>query len=193
MKTEDIKMNETLKNIRNRRSTRAFLPEQVNGAHLTEIIDAGLYAPSANNKQPWHFTVIQRKDIIDRLSDAFKEIARKSDNEYIRRFSDNEKFHVFYNAPTVVLVSGDENNDNASVDCAIAVENMLIAAESLEIGCCWVGLISYLLNSEEGKELVKELEIPEGFKQIHSFCLGYKKIEITNAPVRKENNVNYIK
>ncbi|MCB2293844.1 nitroreductase [Clostridium algoriphilum] len=186
-------MNETLKNIRNRRSTRAFLPEQVNGADLTEIIDAGLYAPSATNKQPWHFTIIQRKDIIDRLSEAFKEIAMKSDNEYIRRFSDNEKFHVFYNAPTVVLVSGDESNDNASVDCGVAVENMLIAAESLEIGGCWVGLISYLLNSEEGKKFVKELEIPEGFKQIHSFCLGYKKIEITNAPARKENNVNYIK
>ena len=186
-------MNETLKNIRNRRSTRAFLPEQLNDTDVQDIIDAGIYAPSATNKQPWHFTVIQRKDIIDRLSDAFKEIARKSDNEYIRRFADNEKFHVFYNAPTVVLVSGDKNNEYASVDCAAAVENMLIAAESLEIGSCWIGLIAYLLNSEEGAELVKELEIPEGFKQIHAFCLGYKKIEITNAPARKENTVNYIK
>ncbi|HEY8891129.1 MAG TPA: nitroreductase family protein [Clostridium sp.] len=186
-------MNETLKNIRNRRSIRAFLPDQINGAHLTEIIDAGIYAPSATNKQPWHFTVVQRKDIIDRLSDAFKEIAAKSDNEYIRRFADNEKFHVFYNAPTVVLVSGDKSNQSAPVDCATAVENMLIAAESLEIGSCWVGLIAYLLNSEEGAEFVKELEIPEGYRQIHAFCLGYKKIEITNAPARKENTVNYIK
>jgi len=186
-------MNETLKNIRNRRSTRAFLPEQINGAHLTEIIDAGIYAPSANNQQPWHFTVIQRKDIIDRLSIAFKEIARKSDNEYVRRFADNEKFHVFYNAPTVVLVSGDINSQSAAVDCAVALENIILAAESLEIGSCWVGLISILLNSEEGIEFVKELEIPEGFKQIHSVCLGYKKIEVTNAPKRKQNNVNYIK
>ena len=186
-------MNETLKNIRNRRSTRAFLPEQINASHVTDIIDAGIYAPSANNKQPWHFTIIQRKDIIDRLSDAFKEIARKSDNEYIRRLADNEKFHVFYNAPTVVLVSGDVTNKSASVDCAVAVENMLVAAESLEIGSCWVGFIAYLLNSEEGAKFLKELEIPEGYKQIHSFCLGYKKIEITTAPARKENTVNYIK
>jgi len=186
-------MNETLKNIGNRRSTRAFLPEQINASHLTDIIDAGIYAPSANNKQPWHFTIVQRKDIIDRLSDAFKELARKSDNEYIRRLADNEKFHVFYNAPTVVLVSGDVTNNSAPVDCAAAVENMLIAAESLEIGSCWVGFIAYLLNSEEGAEFLKELEIPAGFKQIHSFCLGYKKIEITNAPTRKENTVNYIK
>jgi len=186
-------MNETLKNIRNRRSTRAFLPEQLNAAHVKDIIDAGIYAPSANNQQPWHFTVIQRKDIIDRLSEAFKEIAKKSDNEYIRRFADNEKFHVFYNAPTVVLVSGDKSNKSSPVDCAVAVENMLIAAESLQIGACWVGLIAYLLNSEEGIEFVKELEIPERYKQLHAFCLGYKKIEVTNAPARKENNVNYIK
>ena len=186
-------MNETLKNIRNRRSTRAFLPEQLNGAHVTDIIDAGIYAPSANNQQSWHFTILQRKDLIDRLSDAFKIIAAKSDNEYIRRFADNEKFHVFYNAPTVVLVSGDKSNQSASVDCAVAVENMLIAAESLEIGSCWVGLIAYLLNSVEGAEFLKELEIPEGFRQIHAFCLGYKKIDVTNAPARKENTVNYIK
>jgi len=186
-------MNETLKNIRNRRSTRAFLPEQLNAAHVKDIIDAGIYAPSANNMQPWHFTIIQRKDIIDRLSKAFKEIAKKSDNEYIRRFADNEKFHVFYNAPTVVLVSGEKSNKAAPVDCAVAVENMLIAAQSLEIGACWVGLITYLLNSEEGIEFIKELEIPEGYKQMHAFCLGYKKIEVTNAPARRENNVNYIK
>jgi len=190
---EDFSMNETLKNIRNRRSTRAFLPEQLKDVDMQAILDAGIYAPSASNQQPWHFTVVQNKDLIDRLSVAFKAVAGKSNNEYIRRFAENEKFHVFYNAPTVVLVSGDEKNNYASVDCAAAVENMLIAAESLEIGSCWIGLIAILLNSEEGLEFVKELGIPEGFKQIHAVCLGHKKINITNAPARKENTVNYIK
>ena len=186
-------MNETLKSIRNRRSTRAFLPEQLKDVDVQAIMDAAIYAPSATNKQPWHFTVVQNKDMLDRLNASFKEIAKKSDNEYIRRFADNEKFHVFYNAPTVVLVSGDANNNYASVDCAAAVENMLIAAESLEIGSCWIGLIAYLLNSEEGKDFVQQLGIPEGYKQIHAVSLGYKKIKVTNAPARKENTVNYVK
>jgi len=190
---EGFNMNETLKSIRNRRSTRAFLPEQLKDTETQAIMDAAIYAPSATNKQPWHFTVVQNKDMIDRLNVSFKEIAKKSDNEYIRRFADNEKFHVFYNAPTVVLVSGDANNNYASVDCAAAVENMLIAAESLEIGSCWIGLIAYLLNSEEGKEFVQQLGIPVGYKQIHAVCLGYKKIKVTNAPARKENTVNYVK
>lgn len=186
-------MNETLKNIRNRRSTRIFQPEQIKDEELDVIMDAGIYAPSATNKQPWHFTVVQNKDIIDRLNLAFKEMARKSDNEYIRKVGENEKFHVFYSSPTVIFVSGDENNNYAAVDCAAAVENMLIAAESLEIGSCWIGFIAYLLNSEEGKEFLKELKIPQGFKQIHAVSLGYKKISLTNAPARKENTVTYIK
>jgi nitroreductase len=190
---EGFDMNETLKSIRNRRSTRGFLPEQLKDIDTEAIIEAGIYAPSANNQQPWHFTVIQNKDMLDRLSVAFKEVAGKSDNEYVRRFADNEKFHVFYNAPTVVLVSGDKNNQYAAVDCAAAVENILVAAESLEIGSCWIGLIAILLNSEDGAGFVKELGIPEGFKQIHAVCLGHKKINITNAPARKENTVNYIK
>jgi nitroreductase len=186
-------MNETINVIRNRRSTRRFLEDQIKEEELMSILEAGIYAPSASNGQPWHFTVLQNKDIIDRLSDSFKEIAKRSDNEYVKEYGNNEKFHVFYNSPTVIFVSGEANNMSASVDCAAAVENMLIAAEALNIGSCWVGFIAYLLNSEEGKPFLKELGIPEGFKQIHSVALGYKRINITNAPRRKEDTVNFVR
>lgn len=186
-------MNETLSNIRNRRSTRVFLPTQIKDEELKAILDAGIYAPSAVNQQPWHFTVVQNKELLDELHAKFMEVAKKSENDYVRKVGYNENFHVFYNAPTVVLVSGLEANNNSPVDCAAAVENMLIASESLDIGACWVGFIAYLLNSEEGKELFEKLEIPKGFKQIHSVCIGYKKNKSNNGPLRKENTVNYIK
>jgi nitroreductase len=186
-------MIETLKVIRNRRSTRAFMPEQIKDEELKEIIDAGIYAPSATNKQPWHFTVIQNKELIDRLSSDFKELAKKSGNSYLESVGNNEKFHVFYNAPTVVLVSGDENNHSSAVDCAAAAQNMLIAAEAQEVGSCWVGFIAYLLNGEKSSDYKKELGIPEDYKQYHSVALGYKKVTVTNAPARKENTVNFIK
>lgn len=186
-------MNETLKNIRNRRSTRIFLHDQIKEESLQAILEAGIYAPSASNQQPWHFTVIQNKDLLDELNIKFKEFAKRSESDYVRKVGENEKFHVFYNAPTVILVSGDENNNYASIDCAAAVENMLIASESLEIGSCWVGFIAYLLNSDEGKELAQKLDIPKGYKQIHSVCLGYKRLNLSNGPKRKENTVNYIR
>lgn len=186
-------MNEILKVIRNRRSTRNFLPDQIKESDLKNILDAGIYAPSATNKQPWHFTVVQNKDLIDRLNYSFKEFAKKSDNDYLRKFGNNENFHVFYNSPTVILVSGDETNRYSPIDCAAAVENMLIAGESLGVGSCWIGFIEYLLNSEEGKGFLKELQIPEGFRQIHAVSLGYKKGTSTNGPSRKENTITYIK
>lgn len=186
-------MNETLNNIRNRRSTRVFLPQQLKNEELQAIIDAGIYAPSATNKQPWHFTVVQNKEIIDRLNHDFKEMAKKSDNAYVKKVGENEKFHVFYNSPTVILISGDASNNYAAVDCAAATENMLIAAEAMGIGSCWIGFIAYLLNSEEGKEYIKELGIPEGYKQIHAIALGYKKFNLTKAPERKEGTVNYVR
>ncbi|GAA0123239.1 MAG: nitroreductase family protein [Clostridium argentinense] len=186
-------MNEILKTIRNRRSTRSFLPEQIKESELNAILEAGIYAPSATNKQPWYFTVVQNKDLIDRLNYSFKEFAKKSDNAYIRKFGNNDKFHVFYNSPTVILVSGEISNKYASIDCAAAVENMLIATESLGMGSCWIGLIEYLLNSEDGKEFVDELKIPEGFRQIHAIALGYKNNNLVNTPERRENTITYIK
>ena len=186
-------MNETLKIIRDRRSTRGFLPEQIKQEELQDILDAGIYAPSASNQQPWYFTVVQNKDLIDRLSDSFKELARKSDSDYLKRVGNNDNFHVFYNSPTVIFISGDKKNSSAAVDCAAALENMLIAAESLGIGSCWVGFIAFLLNSDEGKGFMKELGIPEGYKEIHSVAVGYKKGNAANAPARKENIVNYVK
>ena len=186
-------MSETLKNIKSRRSTRMYLQEQIKEDEVQSIIEAGIYAPSANNQQSWHFTVVQNKEIIDRMNSQFKEMAKKSENEYIKKFGFNDNFHVFYNAPTVVLVSGDENNKYAAVDCAAAVENMLIQAESMDIGSCWIGLISYLLNSNEGAEIVELLKIPKGYKEIHAVCLGYRKNNNANAPTRKEGTVNYVR
>jgi nitroreductase len=186
-------MNETLKAIKNRRSTRQFAAEQLKDQELNEIIEAGIYAPSATNKQPWHFTVVQNTEILNKLNHDFKELAKKSESDYVRRVGENEKFHVFYNAPTVILISGDKNNNCADVDCAAATENIMIAAESLEIGSCWIGFIAYLLNSEAGSHYVKELGIPEGYRQIHAVALGYKGSNRFTAPARKENTVNYIR
>ena len=187
-------MNDFLQIIKSRRSTRDFKPEQIKEEELQAILEAGAYAPSAVNGQPWHFTVIQNHHLIDWLSDAFKEVAKTHDNTYIKRFGSNESFHLYYHSPTVILVSGDSKNPSASVDCAAATQNMLLMAESLGIGSCWIGFTAYLLNDgEKGAEYTKELGIPDGYRQIHSIALGYKKNASADAPMRKEGAVNYIR
>ncbi|MDF2592581.1 MAG: nitroreductase family protein, partial [Clostridia bacterium] len=71
-------MNETLKNIKNRRSVRAYQAEQIKEEELQMILEAGIYAPNARNQQSWHFTVIQSKELLDRMSKAVQEEYKKS-------------------------------------------------------------------------------------------------------------------
>ncbi|GFZ33162.1 nitroreductase [Clostridium zeae] len=186
-------MNETINSIKNRRSTRVFLPEQIKEEELQIIIDAGLSAPSAHNQQTWHFAVIQNKEILDQLSNAAKEVGKNVDDAFIQQLANNEKFHAFYNAPTVVIISGDKNGFMPEVDCAAATQNMHIAAESLGLGSCWVGYISYLLGSEKGEDYKKQLGIPATHQPYYATAIGYKKSSRSNAPTKRENTVSYIK
>lgn len=183
-------MNEVIKNILKRRSCRMFKEDKIDKSILLEIIKAGTYAPSAMNQQPWHFTVISNKELIDQLSFSTKEILKNHDLEYVRKYGNNEKFHVFYNAPSIILVSHTENAYEPKVDCAAATQNMLLAAESLGIGSCWVELVSFLFEKET--EVSKKLEIPNGYKPLHAIALGYSKLDNIPVPKHKENTVNFI-
>lgn len=185
--------NETVTSVLNRRSTRVYAPEQIKDEELETIIQAGLYAPSAHNDQSWHFTVIQSKEIIDLLSAETKAVLGKSGDAYGEKFAKSEKFHVFYNAPTVILVSGRKDALVPEIDCSAAIENMLIAAESINIGTCWIGFVAYLFKSTDGDELRKKLNIPEGYEPFNAVSVGYKKIIQSKAPKRRENTVSYIK
>lgn len=185
--------NETLKIIKNRRSTRSFKEEQIKDEELQTVLEAGLYAPSAMNQQAWHFTVVQDKEILDAISYNSKEVAKQIDNEHIQNLANNDKFNVFYGAPTVVIVSGDENAFLIDADCAAATENMLIAAESIGLGSCWVNFSMFVFNGEKSEQCKQRLGIPAGFKPYYSVALGYKTVGAINAPARKENTINYIK
>ncbi|ROR25853.1 nitroreductase [Mobilisporobacter senegalensis] len=186
-------MNETIMNIKKRRSTRVFLPEQIPAEELDIIIDAGLSAPSGHNRQSWHFTVVQNKELLNELSNETKQVGKNIDDAFVQQLANNEKFHVFYDAPTVVVVSGDINGFMPETDCAAATQNMLIAAESLGVASCWVGYITYLLSSDKGKEYKRQLGIPADHIPYYAVALGKSRTNRGNAPVKRENTVNFIK
>lgn len=186
-------MNEVIKNILNRRSVRVYSDEQIKQEDLDAILNAGLYAPSGCNLQPWHFTVVQNKELLDILSIESKKEFVNSDNEMFREMAKNEKYHIFYNAPAAIIISGEKSALTCREDCAAATQNMLLAAESLGIGACWVGLIIFLFQSKRAAEFSEKLEIPEGYKPLYAISLGYKKIPNPKPPKRRENTVSYIK
>lgn len=183
-------MNVVIENIKKRRSIRKYLAEQINETELNEIIEAGIYAPSAHNEQPWHFTVIQNKELIDFISVKTKEAMANSEVEWIAKMGKNEKLHIFYNAPTVIVISGRDEGFSPIVDCSAATENMMLAAESLNIGSCWNGLIKYFFQQEDQ---ISKLNIPEGYTPFYAVTFGYKQVTPTRALERKKNVVSYIK
>ncbi|HEY3426852.1 MAG TPA: nitroreductase family protein, partial [Negativicutes bacterium] len=96
-------------------------------------------------------------------------------------------------APTLVLVSGKEDGLVIEADCAAATQNMLLAAESIGLGACWINLTLFAFAGDKGTQYKQQLGVPAGYKPFYSVVLGYKKIEAVNAPARKENLINYIK
>ncbi|MEI6856372.1 nitroreductase family protein [Psychrilyobacter sp.] len=188
-------MNTVLENIKKRRSIRKYKEIQIEQEKIEAIIEAGLYAPSGHNAQPWHFTVLQSKEVIDQISVGTKEALKNCETPLFRRMAKNESFHILYGAPTVIVVSGKrEGAYSMKADLGAATQNMLLAAESLGVSTCWIGLIVENFKGEEQEKKNKEMGVPEGYEVQYAVTLGYSSLEGSPKPnPRKENTVNYIK
>ncbi|MCS5421578.1 MULTISPECIES: nitroreductase family protein [Psychrilyobacter] len=188
-------MNTVLENIKKRRSIRKYKEMQIEQEKIEAIIEAGLYAPSGHNAQPWHFTVLQNKEIIDQISAGTKEALKDCETPIFRRMARNESFHILYDAPTVIVVSGKkEGAYSMKADLGAATQNMLLAAESLGVSTCWIGLVVEYFKGEEKEKRNEEMGVPEGYEVQYAVTLGYSSLEGSPKPhARKENTVNYIK
>lgn len=184
-------MNEVIKAIKSRRSIRSFSDKQIQDDELQILLESAQYAPNAGS-QSWRFIVLQKKDLINELSDASKEVSKDHPVEFIRQLANNKDYNVFYNAPTVIIVCGDKN-PWMPADCAAATQNILLAAESLGLGACWIQFGLFVFNSKEGGKYKALLGVPEEYKPLCSVALGYRKGEVPAAAPRKENAVTYIR
>jgi len=144
------------------------------------------------NCQPWHFTVVQNKELLNKINTFTKQAILKSDNEGMKERAKGEDFCIFYNSPTLIIISGDTKAVTPQYDCTLALGNMFNAAASLKIGSCWIHAIINVLNLEFAKDLVKELELPEGHTIYCAGSFGYSAVEAKAAP-RKDGIVKIIK
>ena len=176
-------MNDVLKTIAGRRSVRQYREEQIKNAELHAILEAGLQAPSGHNDQSWYFAVVQNRERIDEINEGCKAGMRESNVEWIVDLGKKEKYNIFYNAPTVVIVAAKKDAISQVADVSTAIENMMIAAESLEIGSCWMGFARFYFS---GPESYKRVGIPDGYEVFYGFTLGYKLAGLKlNSPQRK--------
>jgi len=161
---------EVLQTISKRRSHREYKSDQLPEDILSAILKAGLESPSARNKQPWHFSVVQNAELIQEVHDeAAKNI---SEGDGYPAFKDLS-FQIFYHAPTVIFIFGDKDNHWTHVDCGIAIENMVLAAEALGLGSVILGLPRPAFEGDKADELRARLECPEGYDFVIALALGY--------------------
>jgi nitroreductase len=178
-------MNQTIETILNRRSMRSYLDKPIPDADLKTIIKAGLYAPSAKNKQDWHFTVITNKDVINQMNAmAIEGMSRLG-------LDVEEDLHIFYEAPVVIVISS-RIAGFSGVNVGCAVENMALAADALGYGSCIIGQTRFMYHKANKIDVDKMLKIPDGYEHDISICIGQTKGDRPEAKPRKEGIVDYI-
>jgi len=168
-------MNETMKTILTRRSIRAYLPKQISEAELDTVLEAGTYAASAMNQQSCLFVVLQQGVHLDRLYEL-GSVLRGGGNP-------------FYGAPTVVLVCAKKGNAVPYADACVAMDNLMLAAASIDLGSCWINCVVDIFAGADGTAFAKQLGIPDGYGVMASCALGYRAGPNPEAPPRKEGFV----
>lgn len=182
-------VNDTIRSILKRRSVRRYRPEQFPQAELDAIVEAGLYAPSAGNKQPWHLTILRGTSVIDALTKEVKAAtARMAENPYKERVA-VDAYTVNFGAPTFVIVAIGPESLAPEADAALVLGNMFAAAHSLGIGSCWINQLNPL-NEEPGfRAHITRLGVPEGYRIYGCACFGYPESAPEASP-RREGTVN---
>jgi nitroreductase len=186
-----IPENEVLENIYSRRSVRDYLPDDVPIDVIRELIRAATYAPSAANVQPWRFVVIKNRELIAKLSGKAKELwmqqAGKSSRPELKSLANmvsRQSFDIFFNAPLLIMIFSDSDAFSPEIDCALAGENMMLAARSLGLGSCWIGLASPL---GQDPAIMADLGATDRYKLEGSLIFGYPVKLDQKAPKRDKD------
>lgn len=192
-------MNEILENIRTRRAIRHFKPDPIPADILQQILEAGLWAPSAGGRQQPLFLVSSNREInlqlgrINRrvFGGAMKQNLHEVNEKQISIAEDETIQNAFYDAPVVVTIFAPEYRFTVN-DCSVAAQNLMLAAWSLGIGSVHVGRSEETFASEEGKALMKKAGIPEDAHAVVCVCLGYPDGEIGEGKSRKTERIRYV-
>ncbi|MBA6090617.1 nitroreductase [Pseudomonas monteilii] len=162
--------------IRERRSTRAFTAEPVEQHVIVRLIEAAVQAPSAMNLQPWVFTVVRDEVLLQQISSDAKKCLAKNCGEQmpesLQAMLDNERFQIFYHAPALIVIAAKTVSAWAVEDCALAAQNLMLAAHAEGLGSCWIGLAQRYLATPAGKQA---LHLPDECATVAPVIVGYPR------------------
>jgi nitroreductase len=194
-------MNSVLTTIHIRRSIRKYLPEQIGDDDLSAILEAGRAAPSGGNNQTSHFIVIQNANVLRELKQLVSQEFGKMDvSEGVYKSlrgsimaSKNGGYDFIYNSPTFVIAANQKDYGNSIADCSCALENMMLAASSLNIGTCWINQLHWLDNNEEIRMYLQNLGLDATETICGGLAIGYPAAHDLAQIDRTGNKITYIK
>ncbi len=139
-----------------RRSIRKFTSQSVSDDLIQKLLRAGMQAPSARNKQPWHFIIITERILLDKISDI------------------HPYAYMLKEAPLGIVICGniyiEETIDYIVQDCSAATQNMLLTAHNFGLGAVWLGIYPREQRINALREILK---IPQNVYPISMIAVGY--------------------
>ena len=173
-------MNEVMKAILTRRSTRKFTDQPIPEDVMKDIVDAALCAPSGCNKQTWQFTVITNKEVISRL---IKAIAKER----------NTEDYNMYNPTAIIMPTNITGGMWSKEDNACALENIFLAAHSHGVGSVWINQMQTLNDRPAIRAILTELGVPADHSVTGLAALGYPDPNTPVNPIERVGKVVYVK
>ena len=177
MSQQKTSHNEAFANIMTRKSVRSYANKPIEKEKVDTLLRAAMAAPTAVNKQPWAFVVIDDAAILDTLA-AHLPYAKMTGE-----------------APLAVVVCGDltktiRGNDDPywALDCSAATENLLLAAESMGLGAVWTGVYP---NEQLYPKLHDYLGLPETVQPFCAIPVGYPAGDDKPKDKWKPENIHY--
>ena len=163
--------------IMTRCSVRQYQDKPVEQAKVEKMLRAGMAAPTAVNRQPWHFVVVNTREALDRLAGA------------------NPRGGMLRSAPLAIVVCGDMNKalegkgqEYWIQDTSAATENILLAAHAMGLGAVWTGAWPM---EDRVKSISEALQLPEHIVPLCTIVIGYPKGDAQPKDKWKPENVSY--
>ena len=193
---------EALEAIRTRRSTRSYKDKMPERDLIREVIEAGRTAPSGSNSQATHLLVITDGKVLEDLAGLVqREFAKMeiTEDTYVSlkhsiQASKKGGYVFHYGAPVLIVTANRKGYGNAMADSACALENMMIAANALDLGACWINQLHWLTERPSVRAYMEQLGLEENETITGGLILGYgaEGAPVRSGPARTGNPVTWI-
>ena len=190
-------MVDLLEALSGRRSVREYTTQTVDEASLRKLIVAATLAPSAMNRQPWAFVVVRDQELLQTLSQEAKhhmlrsmmtEASADPHAAHLQEMLKDPQFQIFHHAPVLIVICGTAAGPWIAEDCAMAAQNLMLAAHAAGLGSCWIGFAQSYLNTPLGKQ---HLGLPPSWVPVAPIIVGHPKAMPAPVP-RQEPEIRWV-